>query len=58
MMNFEKDPVRKIRILSFVYILTMAIDVNHQLRISYLLRNGARAIRIPICDILKIKVKV
>jgi hypothetical protein len=33
----------------------MAIDVNHQLRINYLLRNGARAIRVPICVILKVK---
>ena len=28
----------------------MAIDVNHQLRINYLLRNGARAIRVAICE--------
>jgi hypothetical protein len=33
----------------------MAIDVNHQLRINYLLRNGARAIRIPIGEALKMK---
>jgi hypothetical protein len=33
----------------------MAIDVNHQLRINYLLRNGARAIRVPICEIFENK---
>jgi hypothetical protein len=32
--------------LSFVHTLTMAIDVDHQLSINYLLRNGARAIRV------------
>jgi hypothetical protein len=31
----------------------MAIDVNHQLRINYLLRSGARAIRVPICETLR-----
>jgi hypothetical protein len=36
--------------LSFVHTLTMAIDVDHQLNIHYLLRNGARAIRVPIYE--------
>jgi hypothetical protein len=35
----------------------MAIDVDHQLSIYYLLRNGARAIRVPICENLKNKGK-
>jgi hypothetical protein len=36
----------------------MAIDVNHQLRINYLLRNGACAIRVSICENLRNKGKM
>jgi hypothetical protein len=36
----------------------MAIDVNHQLRTNYLLRNGARAIRVSICENLRDKAKM